>query len=57
MEVYRLQWLPFKFQTLPLDYATIKIWYYLVKEKTEIYVPVVEDFDCLGFLVIWKFAM
>lgn len=57
MEVYRLQRLPFKFQTLPLDYATIKIWYYLVKEKTEIYVPVAEDADCLGFLVIWKFAM
>lgn len=57
MEVYRLQRLPFKSQTLPLDYATIKIWYYLVKEKTEIYVPVVEDFECLGFLVIWKFAM
>ena len=57
MEVYRLQRLPFKFQTLPLDYATIKIWYYLVKENTKIYVPAVEAPDCLGFLVIWKFAM
>ena len=45
------------FQTLSLDYATIKTQCYLVKENTKIYVPAVEAPDCLGFLVMWKFAM
>ena len=45
------------FQALSLDYATIKTRCYLVKENTEIYVLVVEAADCLGFLVMWKFAM